>query len=248
MSSANSPGLENLPAIFVRDWGNTGLASCLVLEKTVCLSKGQLCMECPAYVIVTFFNFLFLLPLFSMGVQATRQGFFGCDNYWAIRPKFVSHFLAQPVTGSTYPKPLFFIVLRKELSGTVNSCFQWPGQVETGTEPRLLSCIHWDGGSLANPTGTHQCTLSWSMLSWLQIRVAPMPIHCVRWSKKPMIHLTKSWHRISLSQSRWPWTSRPPASVTGQLGWQVCTTRSRSPFLFLCVLQKFMSSCGEGSL
>lgn len=74
---ANSPGLDSLPAMFVRNQGSIGLALCLVLAKTIYLSKGQLCMECPAYVIVVFFNFLFLLPLFSMGVQATRQGFLG---------------------------------------------------------------------------------------------------------------------------------------------------------------------------
>lgn len=63
--------------MFIKNWGNIGIAFSLVLEKTICLSKEQLCMECLAYVIVVFFNFLFLLPLLSMGVQATRQGFFG---------------------------------------------------------------------------------------------------------------------------------------------------------------------------
>lgn len=63
--------------MLVRNQGSIGLALYLVLEKTICLSKGQLCMECLAYVIVVFFDFLFLLPFFSMGVQATRQGFLG---------------------------------------------------------------------------------------------------------------------------------------------------------------------------
>lgn len=98
----------------------------------ICLSKGGLRSASAFLVLVSFSNFLFLLPTFGVVGPCLSMGpFFGAGN---TGPVFASDFLAQP--GPIYPKPPFFPVLQKESNSPVSSCFQSTSQVETGSEPQ----------------------------------------------------------------------------------------------------------------
>lgn len=104
----------------------------------ICLSKGVLRSASVYLVVVSFFNFLLLLPIFGVGCpKPLDRGFFGTET---PRPQG----LHSPLTflpnqsllpASTYPKPLLFTVLWKEPSGPLSSYFQLASQVETGSEP-----------------------------------------------------------------------------------------------------------------
>ena len=120
---------KSLPAIFPTSWGEVSTS---FYEKMICLSKGVLRSASAFLVVVSFSNFLFLLPTFGVVGPCLSMGpFFGVGNTGLV---FASDFLAQP--DPAYPKPPFFPVLRKESSGPVSSCFQSTSQVETGSEPQ----------------------------------------------------------------------------------------------------------------